>query len=67
MQFVKAEEGEVGKNIVESGVVAVGGARMQFEENSGEDLEEFFVTDAAVEDLLDKDLFVGVFELKNGN
>jgi hypothetical protein len=62
-QFVQTEEAEVGKDLVQDGVVTVCTARITLEEDFGEDFEEFLVTYAAVEDLLHEHFLVGIFEL----
>ena len=63
LQFVEAEEGEVGEDGVHGGVIAVGAGGVELEENFDENFEELLVTDAAVEDLLDEYFLVGVLEL----
>jgi uncharacterized Rossmann fold enzyme len=65
LQLIEAEETQISEDAVEGSIVAVGGGAVQLEEGLTENLEKVFVTDAAVEDLLDENFFVWVLELQN--
>jgi hypothetical protein len=64
VEFVEAEKGQIGEDPVDDVVVAAGAdGGVEGREFLDKHLDEVFVTDAAIEHLLDKHFLVGVFAL----
>ena len=65
VEFIKAEKGQIGEDSVDDAVVAVGAdGGVEGKEFLDKHLDEVFVTDAAIEHLLDEHFLVGVFALR---
>jgi hypothetical protein len=62
-EFVEAEERKVGEDAIDDAVLGVGADGVEGKEFLDENFDEIFVTDAAVEDLLDKYFLVRIFAL----
>ena len=64
LEFIKSEKYKVGEDRIKDHIVTIEGWAVERVEDSVEDFEEFFVTDATVEHLFDKNFLVRIFHLQ---